>query len=198
VPSSVSQRYSRLAQRLRIDTHLHALQHYSATELIAAGVDVRTVAGRLGHSGGGTTTLRVYAAWLSESDQRASAGLAARMPARPLRPVGRAGRAMTRPSTSRELLAVELRERILSGETRQVGTCRDEAAGTGARARSVHRSPRAFALLRDWGLIDGAVGERPRVLPPAEEIGDPPCRRAVPPVCRFPPRRGEPSVGSER
>src|SRR5262249_2388098 len=33
--------------------------HYSATELVAAGVDVRTVAGRLGQSGGGTTTLRV-------------------------------------------------------------------------------------------------------------------------------------------
>ena len=69
VPSSVSQRYARLARRLSIDTHLHNLRHYSATELIAAGVDVRTVAGRLGHSGGGITTLRVYAAWLAEADQ---------------------------------------------------------------------------------------------------------------------------------
>jgi integrase len=77
VPSSVSPRYARLARRLSIDTHLHNLRHYSATELIAAGVDVRTVAGRLGHSGGGITTLRVYAAWLAEADQRASAGLAA-------------------------------------------------------------------------------------------------------------------------
>src|SRR4051794_13467251 len=41
----------------------HALRHYSATELLAAGVDLRTVAGRLGHGGGGATTLRVYAAW---------------------------------------------------------------------------------------------------------------------------------------
>lgn len=55
VPSSVSQRYSRLAARLGIDTHLHCLRHYPATELIAAGVDVRTVAGRLGHNGGGVT-----------------------------------------------------------------------------------------------------------------------------------------------
>ena len=53
VPSSVSQRYSRLAKRLDIETHLHCLRHYSATELIAAGVDVRTVAGRLGHGGEG-------------------------------------------------------------------------------------------------------------------------------------------------
>ena len=52
VPSSVTQRYGRLAERLGIATHLHSLRHYSATELIAAGVDIRTVAGRLGHSGG--------------------------------------------------------------------------------------------------------------------------------------------------
>ena len=31
--------------RLGIETHLHCLRHYSATELIGAGVDVRTVAG---------------------------------------------------------------------------------------------------------------------------------------------------------
>jgi len=71
-PSSVTQRYSKMADRLGIDTHLHNLRHYSATELIAGGVDVRTVAGRLGHGGGGTTTLRVYAAWVAEADQRAS------------------------------------------------------------------------------------------------------------------------------
>lgn len=47
LPSSISQRYRRLAkaQKLR-STRFHALRHYSATELIAAGVDVRTVAGR--------------------------------------------------------------------------------------------------------------------------------------------------------
>jgi integrase len=52
-----------MCERLGIGSHLHALRHYSATELLAAGVDLRTVAGRLGHAGGGTTTLRVYAAW---------------------------------------------------------------------------------------------------------------------------------------
>jgi hypothetical protein len=64
VPDRVSQRYSKLAARLGIDTHLHNLRHYSATELIAAGVDIRTVAGRFGHGGGGTTTLRVYTAFV--------------------------------------------------------------------------------------------------------------------------------------
>ncbi|MGH4018707.1 MAG: site-specific integrase, partial [Pseudonocardiaceae bacterium] len=60
-PDSVSQRYGKLVKRLGIPTSIHKLRHYSATELISAGVDVRTVAGRLGHGGGGTTTLRVYA-----------------------------------------------------------------------------------------------------------------------------------------
>jgi integrase len=82
-PDSVSQRYARLVRRLGISTTIHKLRHYSATELISAGVDVRTVAGRLGHGGGGTTTLKVYAAWVSESDQRAATSLFARPPARP-------------------------------------------------------------------------------------------------------------------
>jgi hypothetical protein len=82
VPNSVTQKYQRMAQRLRIDTTLHRLRHYSATELINTGVDIRTIAGRLGHGRGGATTLRVYAAWLSEADQRASSSLATRMPSR--------------------------------------------------------------------------------------------------------------------
>ena len=78
-PDSVTQRYDRMAKRLSIDTTIHKLRHYSATELIRAGVDIRTVAGRLGHGGGGATTLRVYTAWVAESDQRAAATLAARL-----------------------------------------------------------------------------------------------------------------------
>jgi integrase len=69
-PSTVSQRYDRCARRLGIKTTLHRLRHYSATGLITAGVDIRTVAGRLGHSNG-TTTLKVYAAWVSAADQHA-------------------------------------------------------------------------------------------------------------------------------
>jgi integrase len=83
VPDSVSQRFDRLAARLDIDTSIHKLRHYNATELISAGVDLRTVAGRLGHGGGGTTTLRVYAAWVNEADQRAAGSIAARLPKPP-------------------------------------------------------------------------------------------------------------------
>ncbi|WP_233578799.1 tyrosine-type recombinase/integrase [Micromonospora sp. BL4] len=83
VPDTATQRFGRMAARLNVETKLRALRHYSATELIAAGVDVHTVAGRLGQGGGGATTLRVYAASLSESDQRAASTLAARMPPHP-------------------------------------------------------------------------------------------------------------------
>ena len=89
-PDGVTQRYERLADRLGIRTTFHKLRHYSATELILGGADIRTVAGRLGHAGGGTTTLRSYTAWVSEADQRAAVRLASRMPKRAARP-GSAG-----------------------------------------------------------------------------------------------------------
>ncbi|MGH3963035.1 MAG: tyrosine-type recombinase/integrase [Pseudonocardiaceae bacterium] len=78
-PDAVTHRYAKMCAKLGIDSHLHALRHYSATELLSAGVDLRTVAGRLGHGGGGATTLRVYAAWVSESDRRAAEILGSRL-----------------------------------------------------------------------------------------------------------------------
>lgn len=83
-PDSVGQRYARMCAGLGWDMNIHQLRHCSATELIAAGVDVRTVAGRLGHGGGGATTLRVYSAWVSEADQRAAGTLSGRMPELPV------------------------------------------------------------------------------------------------------------------
>ena len=81
-PNAVTQRYKDMAARVGVKTHLHALRHYSATELLSAGVDIRTVAGRLGHGGGGATTLRVYAAWVAASDRKAAEILGSRMPKR--------------------------------------------------------------------------------------------------------------------
>jgi site-specific recombinase XerD len=86
-PSGVTHRYARMVDKLGICTHLHAMRHYSATELLASGVDLRTVAGRLGHGSGGATTLKVYAAWVAHADQQASELLAARLPV-PRPPIG--------------------------------------------------------------------------------------------------------------
>ena len=83
-PSAITHRYARMTKKLGLRTHLHALRHYSATELLAAGVDLRTVAGRLGHGGGGSTTLKVYAAWVAGADKKAAHLIASRLP-RPLR-----------------------------------------------------------------------------------------------------------------
>jgi len=79
-PDAVTRRYSRMAAELGIETHLHALRHYNATELLRNGVDLTTVAGRFGHGGGGATTLRVYAAFAPESDRRAASVIAGQMP----------------------------------------------------------------------------------------------------------------------
>ncbi|WP_234027796.1 tyrosine-type recombinase/integrase [Pseudonocardia dioxanivorans] len=163
LPGSVTQRFSRMTARLGIDSHLHCLRHYSATELIAAGVDIRTVAGRLGHSGGGVTTLRVYAAWLAEADQRASTKLAARIPVRP--PATDAlPRAMTNPRTPREVLAAELRDMVVAGGIGVGDHLPSIKALAAERDLSVSTVHRAFELLREWGVVAGPPGERPTVL----------------------------------
>ncbi|WP_344869404.1 hypothetical protein [Amycolatopsis ultiminotia] len=82
-PKTLTQQYNRLADRLGINTTIRRVRHYSATEPIGAGVDIRTAAGRLGHSAGGTTTFKIYAAWVTEADQRAAKILLEHIPPRP-------------------------------------------------------------------------------------------------------------------
>jgi integrase len=53
-------------------TRLQDLRHDAATQLIAGGVDLRTVSGRIGHAGGGATTLRVYTHFLAAADRQAA------------------------------------------------------------------------------------------------------------------------------
>lgn len=153
LPNSVTQRYRRLAQRLNLrSTRIHALRHYSATELLTAGVDLRTVAGRLGHGSGGATTLRFYAAWVDESDRRAVEALADAMPRPdPNRRV---------PRTPSARLAAALRTSIEHGEFAPgdtLPTARDLAAEHGVSAGTVSR---AFDVIRDEGLIDVRRGKR--------------------------------------
>jgi integrase len=81
-PSAVTRRYSRLVAKLKIKTMLKELRHYSATELLTAGVDLRTVSGRLGH-GDGATTLRYYTAWVGAADKAAATTIAGLTPLPP-------------------------------------------------------------------------------------------------------------------
>lgn len=72
-PTSTFQtRYKRLRDRAGIhEVNFHQLRHYVATQLIGAGVDVRTVADRLGHSRT-STTLDMYAAPIPETGRKAA------------------------------------------------------------------------------------------------------------------------------
>ncbi len=71
-PDSASRSFTRLCRRTGVvGVRLHDLRHYVATRLLAAGVDVRTVAGRLGHRNA-STTLNVYSHFLAEADRDAA------------------------------------------------------------------------------------------------------------------------------
>jgi integrase len=71
-PDGVSHRFTRLARRLDVHCRLHDLRHFMVTHLVAAGVDVRTVAGRAGHVDGGRTTLGTYAHFQHAQDRQAA------------------------------------------------------------------------------------------------------------------------------
>ena len=71
-PDTVTTSFQRLCRRLGLTgVRLHDLRHLHATQLLAAGVPVRTVSGRLGHANA-ATTLNVYAHFLEASDRQAA------------------------------------------------------------------------------------------------------------------------------
>ncbi|MDT0352922.1 tyrosine-type recombinase/integrase [Pseudonocardia charpentierae] len=151
-PDSVTQRYARMVARLGIVTTLHKLRHYSATELIAAGVDPRTVAGRLGHGGGGTTTLRTYTAWVSESDQRAARNLGARMPRRPAQ-VDELTLICGEPRHPYQVVAVAV-VRLIEAGALLPGCSVPIAADLADEYNvSIATAKRSLRLLAEWGLI---------------------------------------------
>ncbi|QNG55119.1 site-specific integrase [Pseudonocardia petroleophila] len=151
-PDSVTQRYDRMVTRLGVETTIHKLRHYSATELIAGGVDPRTVAGRLGHGGGGTTTLKAYSAWVSEADQRAAKGLGAGMPERPAEQ-DEADLIKAEPRYPYQAIAATVARQVADG-TLPPGAPAPTAAELATRhGVSLATAKRSLVLLTEWGTL---------------------------------------------
>lgn len=74
-PDSYTHAFERAARKVGAKIRLHDLRHFAATHAIAAGVDVRTVAGRLGHADP-AVTLKVYSSFLADRDRQAAEVLA--------------------------------------------------------------------------------------------------------------------------
>ena len=155
-PRTISQRYRNMAKRLGLrSTRLHSLRHYSATELLAAGVDLRTVAGRLGHGSGGAITLKVYAGWVDHADRKAAETMAGILP--------RPAPAPASPRGPYQQIAADLREGIVSGRLaagEPLPTVVQLAATYSVAAGTAHR---AITVLAEEGLIDVARGRRATV-----------------------------------
>ncbi len=74
-PRAMTRRFMRLRDRLGLELRLHDLRHHVATQLLAAGMDVVTVAGRLGQDP--AVTLRTYSHFVPARDHAAADIMAA-------------------------------------------------------------------------------------------------------------------------
>lgn len=73
VPGRATKQFQSVRDSLGYDNvRLHDLRHFAATRLMAAGIPVRTVSGRLGHANP-ATTLSIYTHFVEASDQDAAA-----------------------------------------------------------------------------------------------------------------------------
>jgi integrase len=75
-PDWVTHQIAAAADAAGVELDIKGGRHYTASQLLAGGFDLRNTAARLGHSGGGATTLRHYADPVPEVDRRAAAYLA--------------------------------------------------------------------------------------------------------------------------
>jgi integrase/DNA-binding transcriptional regulator YhcF (GntR family) len=163
-PDTVSQRYRRMCAQLGRSMHIHQLRHYSATELISSGVDARTVGGRLGHGGGGATTLRFYTAWVSEADQRAAGDLGVRLPRPPI--INETNGKRTSPRQDKidtapyERIAEDFRGAISCGALHPGATLPTMAEIADQYGVSFGTAQRALAKLRTAGLVSIGRGRR--------------------------------------
>jgi integrase len=71
-PDSVTRGFKRLCVEAGLpNVRLHDLRHFVASQLLGAGVDVRTVAGRLGHRNA-ATPLQRHAHFVEQADRVAA------------------------------------------------------------------------------------------------------------------------------
>ena len=75
-PDWVTHQIAAVADAAGAELDIKGGRHYTASQLLGGRFDLRNTAARLGHSGGGTTTLRHYANPVPEVDSRAAAYLA--------------------------------------------------------------------------------------------------------------------------
>jgi hypothetical protein len=142
-----------MATRLGLrSTRLHALRHYTATELLVAGADLRTVAGRLGHSDGGATTLRVYAGRVTEADRRAANLLAGLMPV--------PDPSQRDPVSAYERIAADLHARVREGEYVPGSPLPTIAELARQHHVALGTAQRAVTVLRKEGVIEVSRGRR--------------------------------------
>lgn len=75
LPHHQTHRFEKLCRQQGVKgVRLHDLRHMHATQLLGANIDVRTVAGRLGHANA-ATTLGVYAQFLETRDRDAAGAI---------------------------------------------------------------------------------------------------------------------------
>lgn len=155
-PNPSTQRYRRLAKRNGLrSTRLHSIRHYSATELLGAGVDLRAVHGWLGHTQA-LTTLKFYTAWLERTDNAAADVLANSIP--------RLDFAARRPRHAWEILTAALRADIEAGKY-PVGSDLPLARELAVKhSVSVGTVSRATAELKALGLIEAEQYRRAKVI----------------------------------
>ncbi|ONI85343.1 hypothetical protein ALI144C_13670 [Actinosynnema sp. ALI-1.44] len=205
-PASLGQRFCRLVRSLGIPTTLHKLRHYNATELILAGVDLRTVASRLGHRDA-STTLTTYTAWIAEANQPASTQLHDRLPlrlsTRPHHTPRRDTAVAARPSRSRAWeIATDLRDAITHRQHRpgqQLPPIKTLATYFGVAPSTMHR---AVTHLAQLNLVTTAPG-RPTTVVPNPPTIPARTRSALPPLTsqpqhEQPPQRWRPRHSHQR
>jgi site-specific recombinase XerD len=165
-PDAVTRAFDRVRRRAGLaGVRLHDVRHFTATALLSSGVDLRTVAGRLGHSKASTTP-NVYAAFDPTADR-----LAAQAITRLLVPTESRGRATPGPGDDSwrgradgprpgALASARVREVLPIGEARarlsQIATLFDHKGATASPVVfGSHRRPQGVILAWElWQTIE--------------------------------------------